>query len=201
MPETVKHALVTALPISFLFFTGWSFFSAYLGTFGIDITEVDLPLQTMLVFSFRTLNTWEAFVTGVLSLLLLSLGYYYRNISIGENRQFLILVILIIGIVAVFKVLGVLAELSARAASEQVWQGIRAPIEARLSIEEEKRSSLIVQDYITCRSRRGLTNVFSTTSKSFLLCRTSNEATESGMMYTMDNTGIILSRRKIRRER
>ena len=198
MIDTIKQAAVTAIPIALLFFGGWAFLSAYLGLFGVDITEIDLSIQSTLVFSFRSLNTWWALVAAVVGLVLGFLVWHLRS-SVQKCGPLCSVTLAFAVVVVTFKGLDGLAREAASQVANQVWDGRRVRIEARLEPEEMASGTKLTEDYLACLSRRGFVNVFSTTKRSFVLCRSSDNPTETGMLYVVDQPGIISSRRKLRR--
>jgi len=197
----MKQAVIASLPLAALFFTGWSFLSAYLGSFGIDITEVDLALQTVLVFAFRPLHTYLAGLVAVMGTVVIYIVFFWhRSVALQKKVHWLFWVTPTLILVIGFLALNELAKQTAKTAANQVWNGKRVRVEAILTSTEEARRNLIVADYRECRSRRRFVNVFSTVSKSYLLCPSSNEPDKSGMLYVVENTGIISSRRRIGRQ-
>ena len=60
-------AVVAALTLALVYFAGWASLSSYLDSFGIDYTQVSIPLTTVLVYAFTPLsNVWLLIAASVL---------------------------------------------------------------------------------------------------------------------------------------
>lgn len=159
-------AVVAALPVAFVYFAGWAYLSSYLDAFGIDYTQVNIPLTTVLVYAFTPLsNGWLLFAAAVLGLgwQCVALCPKYRKfqgrIAVSFWAAVLVAAMFAVKCVATF-------EANIRAAD--VWQGRKSISQVILS--KSDTAEVGYSKYAECRASESNRQILGLPEQTFLLC-------------------------------
>lgn len=187
----------TAFIAAFLFFTGWSYLSYYLGHFNVNLHEFQNEYNTIIIYSFRVFfNSGILFVIIGLSVVYLLLDGLFKI----QNSDFN-LVFKYIGLIfgpVLFAVIAVYysAETAARDAKE-VWEGNRARMEHMVAPNNgHQTGDRIYRGLKVCSDRRNGIYVYGDTAYSLILCRYPNMPRTGGMVYLVSRDGKISFRRR-----
>lgn len=174
------------LPIAIVFFSGWAYLSSYIGEFGVDATEVTVPLPTVLVYAFSPLKS-----PRVLFFLAISLGGwlasgYFRE---KECRNQIVLVAALVGLVIFLFVIRDAAQGKARTMAHLVWTGDKAfSVPVLITPHQDEAYDAFEK----CRDRRGLRQIIGLPDRMYLLCRDKYYPCERGRMFVVSNAGVII---------
>ncbi len=179
-------AVVAALPVALVYFAGWAYLSSYLDAFGIDYTQVNIPLTTVLVYAFTPLsNVWLLIALGVLvggwQLVALNPGCrkFQSRIAVSFWAIVLVAAMIAIKLVAAF-------EADLRAAD--VWHGRKSISQVILS----KSDSLEVgyRKYSECRASDSVRQILGLPEQVFLLCLNKNWP-DNAILFVVKADGTI----------
>jgi hypothetical protein len=80
-------AVVAAVPVALVYFSGWAYLTSYLGEFGIDATQVNISFTTVLVYAFVPLHGWYVISIFFLFSILILTAFLFDLYSKGENDK------------------------------------------------------------------------------------------------------------------
>jgi hypothetical protein len=181
-------AVIAALPVAIVFFSGWAYLTSYLGEFGVDATEVTVPLPTVLVYAFTPLQSARVLMFLGLSMAAWVLGSCYGKTSECRN-QTTILLSLVALVIFLFVIKGA-AVAEAKTMANFVWSGNKAftvPVITTPHSQEETYSALA-----QCGERRGLRQIIGFPDRMYVLCRDKYFSCERGRMFMIFTTGVIV---------
>jgi hypothetical protein len=190
MGGTLQKALVesaiAAAPVAALYFSGWAYLSSYAGLFGIDATQLDMPLSTVLVYSFSVLGSSRLVGATVFVVITVSLC---RLAKISIGREYLPAILFAGLLISAF---GIKAAADAKAFSlaQSVWLGNRSfsvpEIDATLA------DARIVADYSRCRDRRAFRQIIAFPERMYVLCRDRYIECHYGTMFVVSSDRRII---------
>jgi len=174
--------VLATIPASLAYFVGWTYLYHYLRQFGIEIAELDLGLETVLVYSvppLRAIMLTHATLLCIVLVVLLVLAARPRWLPVGlrtSARRFIprlssvsggmLALVLLIGLTISLNPLvrGVAAE---RVLDTWTTRGIA--IQAAVKVDEKDRWQPL-KDYQMCQQRRALKLVIADKAAYFMLC-------------------------------
>ncbi|TCU38756.1 hypothetical protein EV129_104363 [Rhizobium azibense] len=187
MRQALVDAVVAALPVAIVFFSGWAYLSSYLGLFDVDATQVSIPFTTVLVYAFIPLKSWV-----VLGYLILCLGVAQYAISRAKPPAYFGFASLVVPAVALVLLLFLVqwaARVEAREMADFVWKGEKSITIPVLSTQESPDAAYSV--YKQCQNERRLRQIIGFTDQMFLLCRDEDLPCWRGTMFAISNSGVI----------
>ncbi|MES0166207.1 hypothetical protein NKJ87_09430 [Mesorhizobium sp. M0027] len=180
-------AVVAALPVAIVFFSGWAYLSSYLGEFGVDATEVTIPLSTVLVYAFNPLESPRVLLFIAICLVVgLLIGWCLGKTE--SSRPFIICLALV-GLVVFLFIIKNAAIAEARTMSNFVWTGDKAmsvPVLVTPHPEDPYR------EFEQCRDRRGLRQIIGFPDRMYVLCRDTYFPCMRGRMFVVASGGVII---------
>jgi hypothetical protein len=210
--KAVFEIALATLPAVLLYFVGWAYLHFYLRAFRIDVSELDLDLQTILIYSFRPLKALmllylAAVVVVILVVWILrsliptwkeqTTRFYGRLIEAPALVHGLVL-FTILALVAVASI-PTIRSVAAEAANEK-WTGavdVRLPVQVLIKESESKESGTKesnewLDNYKTCSStaRRGLDLIFADKGSYYLLCTSPDDSTQGIIFEIRRETGL-----------
>ncbi|MEC5322379.1 hypothetical protein [Aurantimonas sp. A3-2-R12] len=197
MDAKIKDLAWTALPVAILYFSGTIYISSYLARFGIDWTEAELSLQEILIFSFKVI-TYPLFLVMFLVFNLLVVAATWggngRQVEIAVNISPLGKISVgAVSIFAGFAFLYLTGKAAGDALAEAVWDEKRAKYYMTLSKKsfDEIVDADIKASISLCLERRNSSHIFSDGKMTFVLCRSSNNPRQHGVVYSIVNNEVI----------
>jgi hypothetical protein len=183
----LTDAVVAAVPVAIVYFSGWAYLSSYLGEFGIDATQVDITFTTVLVYAFIPLQApcllgamaVVAFVAYLCSLTDTSKVW-------AKNLAGLGILAIIVGLL--FAVKWAANDASAEMA-KFVWRGEKS--QTISIVAPSSNSDAAYQVYKVCRDGRRLRQIIGLTDQMFLLCRSTVTPCTNGTMFAINTDGTI----------
>ncbi|MGX5842882.1 hypothetical protein ACWGTI_19365 [Mesorhizobium sp. ArgA1] len=187
-------AVIAVLPIAIVFFSGWAYISSYIGEFGVDATEVTVPLPTVLVYAFSPLKSPRVLFFLAICLAGWLASEYFRE---KECRNQILLVASLVGLVIFLFVIRDAAQNEARTMAQFVWTGDKAfSVPVLITPHQDEAYDAFEK----CRDRRGLRQIIGLPDRMYLLCRDKYYPCERGRMFVVSNTGAIIYSAIKRRE-
>ncbi|MER9657235.1 hypothetical protein NKJ26_27775 [Mesorhizobium sp. M0152] len=183
-------AVIAALPIAIVFFSGWAYLSSYLGEFGVDATEVTVPLSTVLVYAFIPLESPRVLIFLMICLVVTIL-IAYGGIS-GTNEEGVNPFVISLSFIALVLFLFIIKSAAvgeARAMANFVWTGDKAqsvPVLITPHAEEPYR------EFEQCRERRGLRQIIGFPDRMYVLCRDTDLPCLRGRMFVVSSAGAVI---------
>jgi len=80
---TIESIVLVTIPAALIYFIGWAYLHYYLGAFSIDLSELELGVETVLIYSapplFSLVSAYKlALIAGLIVLALASAGLVWR---------------------------------------------------------------------------------------------------------------------------
>jgi hypothetical protein len=201
--DVVTDALVVSVAGGIIYFSGWAFLSNYLSAFGIDPTQVSIPLTTVLVYAFRVLQSpwllgYLAFVLIIGSVCIV----WARAKSLltpprWERRTWHyafwpVALILSLGLASftLFAVNWIAGNRATELAAE-VWLGNRPETIVEVTREGSFAGSELARRYFGC-ARSGLMRlIIGLPDRTYLLCRSDIQPCQRALVFAITNEGRI----------
>lgn len=208
--KSVPEWLVVTLPAVLLYFVGWAYLHYYLQAFGIGISELDLDLQTILLYSlppfkilFSAYWPWILggfFLAWLLAQLCRGIPARYR-VRIGSTTSWApklpllvrvpaILVLLFLAVIACAYAIRVAALQNA----DDKWTSEGTRIEAMVKAAEGEGKSNIHSNYRSCNERRALDLIISDKEAYYILCISRVEPKSAIVFEVRRSTGLASAR-------
>ncbi|RUW62422.1 hypothetical protein [Mesorhizobium sp. M7A.F.Ca.US.008.03.1.1] len=169
--------------------------SSYIGEFGVDATEVTVPLPTVLVYAFSPLKSPRVlFFLAFCLAAWVAAGYY---LGTKECRNQIMLVASLTALAIFLFVVRDAAQAEARAMAHLVWTGDKAfSVPVIIAPHQDEAYDAFEK----CRDRRGLRQIIGLPDRMYLLCRDKYYPCERGRMFVVSNAGAIIYSAIMRRE-
>jgi len=207
---------MATIPAVVLYFVGWAYLHFYLKAFGISVSELDLDIQTILIYSFPPLQIlvrswWHWLVLGLVALLVIV--WLVRRFAVQDTKEKLanvcnrtrsaspvtqglgLLVILLILVVVFVPIIGS----AAAQAANRKWVSEGVLIEAVVKEPDAKEKSAWHENYKRCGSRRALDLIFVDKESYYMLCISSLDKASALVFEIRRQIGLV-SVRFVRRE-
>lgn len=194
--SALLDAVVAALPVAIVYFSGWAYLTSYLGQFGIDATQIEVSFTTVLVYAFAPLQSpkvigWAA--------VLIALGFVAFLCEAYRRVSGLIVLLALFGAVYFLFVVRDEAAISAHLMADNVWRGDKA--QTVVLVEPAQKDDPAFALYKACRDGRRFRQIIGLTDQIFLLCRSSVSACDRGTMFAITKDGrMILVADKVRED-
>jgi hypothetical protein len=197
--KALAEIILVTIPAVILYFVGWVYLNAYLSAFGINVSELDLDIQTIFIYAFPpTRILLQSFWPYILLALLITIIFIYlvaSNLSkplLRSLKQFwnhfttgsVGFRIFCIYIVTLFVAVAALPAIrwAAFHAAQQKWKTESFHVEALLKESEKTIQQQWVDNYNKCTERHALDLIMSDKESYYLLC-TSSLDRSSGIVY------------------
>jgi len=207
---TIESIVLVTIPAALIYFIGWAYLHYYLGAFSIDLSELELGVETVLIYSapplFSLVSAYKlALIAGLIVLALASAGLVWRlqvhhssaasgaaghaGASTAAQPEYVWLptvTFILKGLWAFVVMVGLAFVLTpalrnfATGKARLTWRDDSLPIEVR--VEEPEKPDAMHDNYRTCQEARHLHLVFSDKDRYFLLC-TSTIDPDRGAVY------------------
>lgn len=198
------EALIAALPVAFVYFSGWAYLTSYLGQFGIDATQFDVSFTTVLVYAFVPLQSWYVLSTicGIAALGFVGFLLEFNSKEASKLlRSFAAgfgLSAIVLAVVLLFVIRNA-ASTAAKDMSDNVWKGDKS--QSVVPLVDPKKDDPSVKLYNACREGRRLRQIIGLPSQLFLMCRSEVDSCNRGTLFAISLEGKILySADKVREE-
>ena len=175
------------IPAVLLYFVGWAYLYFYLKVFGIGISELDLDIQTILIYAYPPIKAfvasyWHLALVTIAALLISvwlarryapravkdKLAAFYKGVRgsspITQGFQ-LFVVLLTLAFLAV-----PIVRTEAAQAADRKWVSEGVVIEAMVKEPETKEKSVWYDSYKRCASRRALDLIFADKDAYYMFC-------------------------------
>lgn len=210
----IFQIVIAAIPAVIVYFVGWSYLYFYLGSFGINISELKLDLQTIFIYAYSPLRTSISFVFlhWGLSLLILALAIILfmvgrrllraKKLRLSTrvhlpNSPIVRMLMLLVALVLVTPlVLAPWASWAATRAAGRIWEGSAQEVVAVVSkqdfVDEQDRGASWLKNYRECQNRRELGLIFSGDEAYYMLCRSKDDP-NIGLVFEVRHDGRLAS--------
>ncbi|RWM77185.1 MAG: hypothetical protein EOR81_19310 [Mesorhizobium sp.] len=183
-------AVVAALPVAIVFFSGWAYLSSYLGEFGVDATEVTVPLSTVLVYAFIPLaSAWVLIFLAVCLIGALLVAYSGKGGTNSEKVGPFVLSTSLVALVSFLFIVKGVAAGEARTMATFVWTGDKAQ---SVPVVITPHPPGPYADFEQCRDRRGLRQIIGFPDRMYVLCRDTDLPCIQGRMFVVSTAGAII---------
>lgn len=179
--SAVMDAVVAALPLALVYFSGWAYLSSYLAIFGIDATQVNIPITTVLVYAFIPLKSWSAlaFLAAVALVvyavsLLKNLPDWVKNLGVPAAAAAVVLLLFVVKHVA---------ERRAAEMADHVWQGDKS--HTVVELRPAGQQSIARELYNSCIGGRRLRQIIGLGETMYLLCRSARRPENYSIMFVI----------------
>jgi hypothetical protein len=191
--KIISELLLVTLPAVLIYFLGWAYLYFYLGAFGINVSELDLDIQTVLIYSFPAIrglisSYWYLVLIAVLALVAIIWVLLRFNVP------------LIVEGLVVFAFLICTAVLSypfirsvAEGAAKQNWPAAGARISA-MSKGPEGEGAIgrrFYAYYMACSDRDGLNLIFADKESYYMLCSSTKQGTTGLVFEVRRDVGVV----------
>ncbi|MEI9422020.1 hypothetical protein O7A70_12655 [Mesorhizobium sp. Cs1299R1N1] len=195
MRGALGEAIVAALPVALVYFSGWAYLTSYLGEFGIDATQIDVSFTTVLVYAFVPLKAWYILLMllVIVALVLAALLFELHSDDQHKGRKTTASALESLAAVAVVILLFAIKSAAGGAAKEMahdVWKGFKSQSVAMLG--DAKVNADAVALYDACRHERRLRQIIGLPNQLFLLCRSNVDPCNRGTLFVVNNEGRII---------
>ena len=217
---TIESIVLVTIPAALIYFIGWAYLHYYLGAFAIDLSELELGVETVLIYAAPPLfSLWSAhklmlglglFMLLVVSALLVwriqrhhgsssggAAGHVAATAPVRPEYVWLPTVTFVLKGLWAFVVMVGLAFLLtpalrdfANGKARVTWQDDSMPIE--VTVEAPEKPDPLHDNYRTCQEARHLHLVFSDKDRYFLLC-TSAIDPDRGAVYEVRREDSVLA--------
>ncbi|WP_202356180.1 hypothetical protein [Mesorhizobium sp. 113-3-3] len=185
------EAIAAVVPAALVYFSGWAYLSSYVGVFGIDATQLEIGVPTVLVYAFRPLQSWTLIIFAVIVMATAAIVYKFGV----RNQLFWWSYIVGIPVVALF-VISYAAKNSANELAENVWRGHKIQAFANVT-----SSGPTADEYKLCQHDLRMHQIIGLPNRLFLLCRSAQTPCDRGVMYVVNDDGrIVYTANEIRRD-
>lgn len=192
----ISDALVASAAMGIVYFSGWAFLSSYLNAFGIDPTQVSLPLTTVLVYAFRVLQSW--WLIAGLCLAAVGVGFwvaYGKRLFawLGCRRCVLPANLFITLMVAAGTLFAInwAAEIRALELARDVWLGNRPATVLLLTKTASEEESELADQYPNCVNAGLMRLIIGLPTKSFLLCPSPIQLCRRALVFSITDEGRV----------
>lgn len=177
------NLLLLTIPPVLLYFAGWAYLHFYLRAFGVSLSELDLDVQTIFIYSVPVIRaligatmTWIAALVIALVFLLGIVflpprpwsGAMERIVRGARGWALAIVVFLIVPLVAAWSIPYIRG--TAYEAADRKWVSQGVPINVLVHTGKERQQVEWIANYQQCGKRRGLDLVFSDKAAYYILC-------------------------------
>jgi hypothetical protein len=185
------EVLVATIPPVLLYFTGWVYLYYYLISFGITVSELDLDIQTILIYSVPPIQIlakafWYWIALGVL--LLAGLMWLVRWLKLSAVLQ----VFILFGVLAI---LAVMLEPSIRQTAEQVadrrWTNVGISMQAMVNKPEGTGDATWQDNYKRCSDRGALDLIFADKESYYMLCISGVDKARAVVYEVRRDVGLV----------
>lgn len=183
--SALVDAVIAALPVALVYFSGWAYLTSYLGQFGIDATQVDVSFTTVLVYAFAPLQSTKV-LAGLA--VLTALGFVAFICDAYKSISVLLGMLVLVGLVCFLFVVKDAAAISAREMADNVWRGDKAQ---SVPLVIPQGDDPAFSRYKACRDGRRFRQIIGLTNQMFLLCRSVVSACDRGTMFAITSEGRI----------
>ncbi|RUW98961.1 hypothetical protein EOA30_24895 [Mesorhizobium sp. M8A.F.Ca.ET.059.01.1.1] len=209
MRAAFANAVIAAIPVVLVYFSGWAYLTAYLGEFGIDATQIDVSFTTVLVYAFVPLQKlWVLSVILLLAVMafgLFILELYSKDQNDKLNKTVVSVIALLSLIAAVvfvcllFVIRGAAVD-AARDMAHNVWKGSKSQTFLTL-VNTGNDEKAVVELYRACRDGRRLRQIIGLTGEMFLICRSDVDPCNRGTLFLVNKDGrIVYTADKVRED-
>jgi hypothetical protein len=208
--------IIATIPTVLLYFVGWAYLYFYLNVFDVGISELDLEIQTIFIYSFPPIRTflglyWVWIAIGIL-VVSISIALARRFANEAVKKRLSALWKRIRGASPIAQGLGLFAALlflailavpiirsEAVEAASQKWltEGVR--IEAMVKPLEAKEQSPWYDNYEQCANRRALDLIFADKDAYYILCKSTVDE-RSAIVFEVRRDVGLTSIRFVQRE-
>lgn len=213
--SSVISAVVVVVPAAITYFIGWAYLHFFLNAFGIGILELDLGLETVLIYAAPAL-TWllrENWVwLGLLVLFSAAFtvlpqrwkdpgqrvcAFFAQRVGSLPRALRVLLALVLIGVFA----MALAAMIRQAATSHAIDRWTLASVKIQAPAMVPGRETAQHQDYDVCLQRKGLDLLIADTASYFMLCPSEIDDT-MGVVYEVrrDNSALA-SVRQVSRPR
>lgn len=204
---TIESIVLVTIPAALIYFIGWAYLHYYLGAFSIDLSELELGVETVLIYSapplFSLVSAHELALVAVLVVLVVASGalvwrlqrHHASSTASHAGAPAVVhpeyvwmpmLTFIMKGLWAFVVMVSLAFALTpglrnfAIGKARLTWRDDSMPIEVR--VEAPEKSDAMHDNYRTCQEARHLHLVFSDKDRYFLLC-TSAIDPDRGAVY------------------
>ncbi len=183
----LTDAVIAAVPVAIVYFSGWAYLSSYLAEFGIDATQVDITFTTVLVYAFIPLQT----PCLLIAMAIVAIAAYFCSLVEkpkvwAQNLTGLMVLLIIAGMLFAVKWA---ANDAAEEMAKYVWRGEKSQTISVLATPNGADPAY--QAYKVCRDGRRLRQIIGLTDQMFLLCRSAVAPCANGTMFAVNQDGTI----------
>ncbi|MDX8464208.1 hypothetical protein RFM26_00680 [Mesorhizobium sp. VK23B] len=204
-------AVIAAIPVALVYFSGWAYLTSYLGNFGIDATQIDISFTTVLVYAFVPL---QAFCVLSLFLLLAALtlaAFLFELHAKDQNDKanktiasVIVFVSTVLFVCLLFVIKGAAVD-AAKEMAHNVWKGSKSqsiPTLAGVGNDDKANDMKAVAElYRTCRDGRRMRQIIGLPDQMFLMCRSDVDPCNRGTLFAVSKEGrIIYTADKVRED-
>lgn len=187
LPDIV---LVTAATV-LIFFVGWAYLNFYLRAFGILISELDLDIQTIFIYSYPParllLGTYYWWISIVIIFLLVTAVLVGRRLF---GRPFALPIALALLMLIIFFSVPLIRWAALQTANLK-WtsEGIAIAIEA--TVKEPETNKNWYENYQRCANRGGLDLIIADKESFYILCKSTVDKAVGDVYEIRRDVGLV----------
>lgn len=213
----LSEVVLVTIPAALAYFIGWAYLHYYLAEFGIGISELDLGLETIFIYSAPPTvwvvrsHGWALLIWIVFALVtVVAISALWQNLPIWLTsplkkaaRFYSTLSSIAKGLVAfvllmaVLLLLSPLIKASAIARASEKWDRVGVLIQA--TVDEPEHASSQYRDYVTCSERKGLDLIFADRNGYFMLCLSEIDEASAAVFEVRRDDATLASVRAVSR--
>ncbi|RVC41667.1 MAG: hypothetical protein E5V60_15635 [Mesorhizobium sp.] len=199
-------AVIAAIPVALVYFSGWAYLTSYLGEFGIDATQIDISFTTVLVYAFVPLQAFYVlalfFLLAVLTLAAFLFELYAKDQNDKRNKTIAAIIAFVSALLFVcllFVIKGAAVD-AAEDMAHNVWKGSKS--QSIPTLGSSGNDEKVVADlYRACRDGRRLRQIIGLPDQMFLMCRSEVDPCNHGTLFVVNKDGrITYTADKVRRD-
>ncbi|MBA1140248.1 hypothetical protein [Mesorhizobium neociceri] len=197
-------AVVAALPVALVYFSGWAYLTSYLGEFGIDATQIDISFTTVLVYAFVPLQSskvlWMIVAVGASGFAAFLIELHSDDkAKTGQTWASGFVVLTMILLVCLLFVIKGAATAAGQEMAHDVWGGRKSQSVMTLSASKPEDDASVL--YEVCRKGRRLRQIIGLPDQMFLMCRSAADPCNRGTLFAVSKDGrIVYTADKIRED-
>jgi hypothetical protein len=226
MNDRLLEVVLATVPAILAYFLGWAYLHFYLSAFGFSESELDIGIQTILVYAFPPIRLllnagWDWLLSNLLwvsiiSVAISALVWFCKSLvprgAIEASGNFVRkcgqlipksplgqgVGILLAVMALVFLALPLIRK-AAFEQADQKWVAEGVRLDAILRDSDAKERPATLANYKTCSERRALDLIFSDRSAYYLLC-ISSKVPSNAVVFEVRRDGGLASARYVRRD-
>lgn len=188
-------AIIAALPVALVYFSGWAYLTSYLAQFGIDATQFDVSFTTVLVYAFVPL---QACIVLLMAVGITACGFLAYLVELhsdetskrGRALAALFCLGALVGVVVLLFAIKDAATVAAKEMADKVWSGKKS--QTIMLLDDLNKDDASVRLYNICREGRRLRQIIGLPHQMFLMCLSEVDSCNRGTLFAINDNGRMI---------